>query len=225
MLLREFCFGPGDKLSDEEIESYQKATKKFIELANLNGVEGKELVKRIYSFLDKLVEDYNIKEKISCHSGCGYCCLQLVCCSTAEMEVIVEHFKKLPRKTSKPIKKKIFKKARSFYLKHENLLKGGGMWQEIKNPLRSIHRGVPCIYLNLFKKCTIYPVRPIDCRTTRSTSPCGVNVKPPESVKFYFDQIAIDIITNEEKKISDEIQVVPLIAWPLTPEFYDFFKK
>jgi len=220
LLLRPFKAGPGHKFSEKECADYETAIGTFKSLAGTDYLEGTKLVERIYGFVDDLCEEHEINDQTYCHVGCSHCCYQLVCCTTPEMQIIVRHVDKLPRQKNRQIKRQAMNKARKFYKRYKGQIEPGKVWQTVNNPLTRAHRGVPCIYLDSFRhRCLIYPARPINCRTARTATQCGYN-RHPKTVKFYFDQIAVDIITKEEKKLRGTMYVVPLVAWPLTPEFF-----
>ncbi len=231
-LFREFKvkvdFGSNASMGEKEAKLYQIAKEQFLRRLKkgkqkLN--KGKGLVLNIFKEVDQLTRQYLKNNTIACRAGCPWCCLQLVCCTTLEMQLIISHLKSLPRKQRKKIREKVAQIAKNFYDKNSVILGGHGRWEEVGEFLRQAHHGLPCVFLADNKNCSIYPVRPIDCRSARAKMQCGPQTEEVDlgSVKFYFDQIASDLIMQEEEKRFGQLQVVPLIGWPLTENFYNFF--
>jgi len=209
--------GDSKEMSDEEIARYEKAKQEFLTLLE-SGQEGVDLVKEVFMFHDLLTAEYLENHPVACGDGCGNCCHQLVCCTTLEMELISKYLKAMPRLLKMKIIKRAREKAVKFYYQNEKIIRSSARWEEIGEHLRLAHRGLRCIYLNTFNRCTVYPVRPIDCRSAKSVKKCSeVNEQSElKSIKLFFDQIASDLITKEEEKTYGQLQVVPLIAWPMT---------
>ena len=203
---------------------------------------GKEKVENIYALVEELMAEFLENNQIACHCGCSTCCYQLICCTTLEMELIVDYLTFLSRPARHNIIKRVNKEsnwldrvARKFY--------SGSLpsrWEPLAaGPLGKIYYGKrPCPFLNSLGACSIYPVRPIDCRIARSQNPdCGSRIEmdvpedgpeetifeEPEAVRFFFDQVASNLIMEEEERVHGAMQVVPLQAWAMTPKFHSFF--
>ncbi|MFA6285149.1 MAG: hypothetical protein WC643_01305 [Parcubacteria group bacterium] len=105
--------------------------------------------------------------------------------------------------------------------------------KEVHDKLYGLLKLKPCRFLagGQTGLCGIYPVRPIVCRFTRTADDrCGTRItatsKPRiEAVKFFFDQIAADIIAEESEKMYGELGVPPITIWIGSEYFGSFFKK
>ncbi|MCK5080868.1 MAG: hypothetical protein KAQ63_01780 [Candidatus Moranbacteria bacterium] len=209
----------------EEVERYEKAKQIFEGMLAEKG--GEKLVQGIFRLHDELTVEYRKDHVLACRKGCDYCCHQLVCCSAAEMGLIVNFFKNLPRERRRRISRGIKKKAWKFYGENKKVIEGSSRWEMLDNFLRSKLLGVPCIYLSKQGQCLIYPVRPIDCRVAKTESPCGDSRKIeglPNEIRLFCDQIASDLIMEGEKEKFGEMEIAPLIGWPISQQFGSFFK-
>lgn len=228
----------GQQIGEEERVIYDKAKDEFLERLGRPG-EGVNLVRNVFRLMDELTEEYLRDNEISCHRGCSWCCHQLVCCTTLEMELIIDYIDSLPRSSRRSLKQKIRKGALNFYHYYQRNKKsflgssflsttvGIERWEDIGPALRKAHRRKPCLFLDR-DICSIYPVRPVDCRIAKTKDKiCGMRariwIKEPKQIRLFFDQVASDLITYEEEKVYGKLQVVPLIGWPLTEKFYPFF--
>lgn len=223
----------GGHLGETEYVIYQEAKEGFSHRLD-SSLKGRELVKNIYALVDELTLEFLKDNQITCHRGCAWCCKQLVCCTTLEMELIVDYLKSLPRKPRRVIIQKVRKEALWLEKLHRKIEANSpsGLpkrWELLAEPLKEAHLGWPCPFLNSMNSCSIYPVRTIDCRTAKTDDHCcGKTVEEtleerPQGIKLFFDQIASDLIMEEEERIYGKMQVVPLAAWPLTPNFSKFF--
>lgn len=227
----------GYKMSEKERIFYDKARGEFLEKLG-ESESGVTLVRSVFRLMDELTEEYLKENEISCHQGCSWCCYQLVCCTTLEMELIIDYINSLPKTSRRSIKQRTRKDALSFYryfqensksLLRHSLLTGIGIerWENVGPALRKTYRERPCIFLD-GGLCSIYPARPIDCRIAKTRDGiCGTRAKiwtkRPEPIRLFFDQIASDLITREEEKVYGGLQVVPLVGWPISEKFYPFF--
>ena len=78
--------------------------------------------------------------------------------------------------------------------------------------------GSPCPFLRA-GACVIYPVRPIDCRTYFSTSPCAVDSRGVVRMHFDVEKLANNMIMEEEEKQNGQMQTTPLHHWLLVHFF------
>ena len=217
--------GFGKKMSEEQIRKYNEAKEEFVRRLNSSS-SGKNMVAEIYKLLNQFTSEYLKNHRIACGEKCSYCCRQLVCCTTLEMGLIADYIQTLPRVQRRPVMHKAKMKAVDFCKKNHSILTSAARWEEVASFLRNKHHGVPCIFLR-DRKCSIYPVRPIDCRIAKTSNPCGRERElalKPQNIRLFCDQVASDLIMKEEEKCYGKMQVVPLIGWPITPEFDHFFK-
>jgi Fe-S-cluster containining protein len=215
------------KISDEEANRGLIAKEEF--LALLSGIKsGIALVKEVYDLHDRLTSEFIKNNPIACGEAgsCGSCCRQLVVCTTLEMELIVEYLKSLAKPFRKKIVKNALMDALKFYFQNEKTITSSASPEIISEHLLWAHRGKRCIYLGKFNRCMIYPVRPIDCRIAKSAEKCfeGDSKKEHKTIRLYFDQVASNIIMDEEERINGSREVIPLISWP-TNKKMPFFKK
>jgi Fe-S-cluster containining protein len=75
-------------------------------------------------------------------------------------------------------------------------------------------------------QCLIYPVRPIDCRTAKTKSPCGKLSElkeTPNEIRLFCDQIVSDLIMEKGEEEIGRMEVIPLIGWPISEQLGKFF--
>jgi len=230
MLLQEMnlvlpTFKISTKLSDVDADSLRQAEQEFLEILGEKR-SGTLLVKDIFHVLDGLTEEYLKTNRIACENGCSYCCRQLVCATLLEAEVIIDYLKRLPRATRREITRKAKKEAFRFYERNQAVLTLTSRWEDAGRHLRQSHHGKPCMFLNASGRCSIYPARPIDCRTAKTREQCGripEGEARPKDIRLFCDQIASNLITEEEERINGAAQVIPLIALPISKQFGEFF--
>jgi len=214
-------------ISDEEARAYQTAKEQFLKRlkkGKKQASKGVELVVDIFKHVDQLSGQYFNNNSIACKDGCSWCCHQLVCCTTLEMKLIINYLNSLHRKERSKIRKRVVESATIFDNQHGRKLRMNERWEAVGELLTKAHYGIPCVFL-ADDSCSIYPVRPIDCRSARAKIKCGFHKEGVDlgSVKFFFDQIASDLIMEAEERRYGQQQVVPLIGWPLAERFYSFF--
>lgn len=236
-LLKNFLpdLNPGAEIDipPEILQDYASAKKAFARL--LGEVRGIELIRKTYEIMDDLEEQGIKNNPIICHSRCAACCLQMVVCTKLEMDLIVEFLRGSRSRDRRLVKKRATEKA----TKYRELIEGAGIlnhiWNDarIKDKLYNLLRLKPCPFLAGGQSgvCGIYPVRPIVCRFTRTADErCGTIVsglvKPKiQAVKFFFDQIAAEIVAEETEKIYGVLELPPLAIWIEKEDYGNFFKK
>jgi len=247
----DFCLLPswGGKLEKEESEIYVNAKREFINLLG-ERKRGWELVRQVWRLMDNLEEEYAQNNKIVCAKFCSGCCHQLVFCTAVEMDLIRHHLFALPRRFGRPIIKKLKQEAVKFHKRYKeehgeefefNLLVR--KWKEINDFLKKEHLGKPCVYLSAKGLCLIYKVRPWICRVAKTDTFClerkEENMIPDKLIidgsrtlsvftleietKLIFEEIAVELIEEEQKKIYPAFEMVPLEAWPITKTFGKYF--
>lgn len=152
--------------------------------------------------------------QFACNKGCSRCCHQLITCTEIGMDEIKRFIDLLPKKVRRPIivkLKKFAKKWLIYYQKNQYLIEAD-MLKQIKDWL-----GQPCPFLEEKKGiCSIYPVRPIDCRTFYSHTLCkNKNDLGSGVVRWYFtiDKIANDFIMEKQKEEGGVMAVTPVHHW------------
>ena len=120
---------------------------------------------KIYKDHTELVNQETVE--LACQSGCDLCCKQLAPCTKVEWDAISNFLvkNKLHTKIRKQAKKTLdeWKKYRKANIATMNL-----------NPMKVFDDwlGKPCIFLDKEGACSIYEVRPMNCRTLTSTVKC-----------------------------------------------------
>jgi len=239
-------WGIGD-LKSRELEIYKKARQEFTEMLGEPKM-GFELVVQVFEVMDCLFQQYAQNNPIACKLGCSACCLQSVSCTGVEMELIRNYIFSLPRQQRREILKKLKKEALKFHKYYErefgdfskNTLK---RWKDIAGPLKEKNLGNPCVYLSKKGACLIYKARPWNCRTAWTRIPCKGRQEevflPDKSIlkgqkeqrvyllhndeKLIFEEVAIEFIEGEQRKVFGKFEMVPLEAWPATRTFSEFF--
>ncbi|ORJ60255.1 YkgJ family cysteine cluster protein [Geothermobacter hydrogeniphilus] len=95
------------------------------------------------------------REKIACRPGCGDCCQVNVAVLDAETEAVCSYL----RQHLTPGEFENLRQAA-----HKLHLRVGGLNDQERLLARS-----PCLFLDQKKRCSIYPVRPLLCRSLTST--------------------------------------------------------
>lgn len=249
MLLHEIraelpILGGATHMAEWELKNYRAAKLQFEERLVVMKSNGINLVARIFKLMDELTEEYYSQDAardITCQTCAGgWCCFQLVSCTTLEMLVIRDYLESLSRPTRRAICQRVRKHALKFSRLHQTTF---GIWGGYKNgpPLQQMLRTKklmehynekPCPYLNAAKQCSIYSVRPLDCRIAKTRDKiCGTRPErgivvvglEPKPVRLMFEQVASDLLMDEEIKIYGQPTFVPLAAWPLYEPFRKIF--
>jgi len=128
----------------------------------------------------------------------------------------------------------LFGKIESLEKEAQNLFGGSAGQTVINTDLlvyeESLRQLRLCPYLGLDKKCDIYPVRPINCRIAKTKNRCGIYeteediTKRPKEIKLFLDQVAINLIIAEQRRMTNDSTQKPLADWPLVEGFKGFFK-
>lgn len=234
-LLQEFevlLYGPfGElvKITEESSQLYEKAKEEFRKLIGKK-VKGVRLVRAVFALMDNLAREYAKNKDVACKPGCAYCCFQMVCCTTIEMQLIAEWLKSRPRERTLGILQSAWEKAVPMqkYLNELQEERKPETWKEIGDELRKQHLMRPCPFLDEKELlCNIYPVRPTDCRGAYVIGmSCGTTGWTRSKLpKTFFAQAACDIISKEDMRIRGIMQVIPLFSWVLLPEFINHFQQ
>ncbi|MFH1551862.1 MAG: hypothetical protein ABIC36_03225, partial [bacterium] len=124
------------------------------------------------------------------------------------------------------IKIKVNKAMREYNVLYNSLTSQIDVQNNLKEFHKSMQRfynGKSCLYLHE-NDCLIYPVRTIDCRTAKAEQGCGPeNDSEIKGIRLFVDQIASDLIIEEEKENYNQIAMIPLFAWFAMPEFAQRF--
>lgn len=247
MLLQEIrteipVLGGVAKMDKWEVENYAKAKKDFVKrLATVNS-ETANPAARIFQLMDELTAEYYLQDAakdIVCRE-CrgGWCCMQLVCCTTLEMLVIQDYLAGLPRETKRGISRRVRKHALKFSKLHQatfgifgGFINGPPLQQMLRTKkLMEHYYEKPCPYLNSAKRCSIYPARPLDCRIAKTrdkicgpATECVAQNRKIKLVRLMFEQVATNLLMDEEMRIFGQPTMVPLAAWPLFEPFRKMF--
>jgi Fe-S-cluster containining protein len=215
------CFAETVKNADEEAE-YKLLEEKFIRSLPKN-VRGSDLVRIIFKRHDQLSEEFKKVNTVACGAQCWSCCEQLVNCTSLEMELIHQHLQSLPRKAFQSIRKNL-ETERSLFM---TAIGGMGMAtrsERVFDALTKIFWGRRCIYLLKDKRCGIYPVRPVDCRTLRVGERCDPAKEMPEPLLIVADEVMAKAIEKEELESGTKPHLLPLIDWASRGKISEIFK-
>lgn len=133
---------------------------------------------QIYQAVELALEkhqDPDEKAMIACHKGCKTCCRLNVAVLPVEAICILNHLKSV-------LSEQDFKSLSGKF--HSHYLQCAGLEDEDR-----IVAGINCIFLNSEGACSIYPVRPLICRSITSSS--------AEACKESFNSL----VFGEEKEI------------------------
>lgn len=158
---------------------------------------------------------------LACKKGCAVCCSStFLTCTEMEMDVVIRFIDGLPRQNRIPMLRKIkgsMREWRDYYTKNELALKINPF--QVYNDWRK-----PCCFLNTEGGyCEIYDVRPIDCRTYASLTPCHPKMEThiPSTLywqgvgrlRFQAERWANNLILDEQKRKIGHMNVVPILHW------------
>lgn len=193
--------------------------------------ELKELgfLQAVYNIVEENAKKIKSENDIFCQKGCSLCCNQIVNFTYLEMLYICEHIKKMQR--SRQVKflkiiKKTIKKVKSFYRQNSTNYVEFGDEYERKN------YGLPCIFLDKKQNCSIYSVRPLICRTYRSSYDCSqhktiLEIHENKISRFeyfsYGDQSAYHMIAEEIQRMNIAYKEYPFAFWIIQEPFNKLF--
>jgi Uncharacterized protein conserved in bacteria len=141
-------------------------------------VYGKSII-RMSELLDIILQFYNIvdkglevfKEYTPCEAGCSHCCNQIVWICKPEGELIRSYvIKNFSKKEIKKIEERI-PLSLPFIPSKEEMIKEHTeaiIYKKYKKNgcFETYYKlQLPCVFLSELKRCSIYPVRPLACRT------------------------------------------------------------
>lgn len=134
----------------------RKLENKFDKILKLN-LSQEEKLNTLLSICENIIRkhynEFNLKE-IDCKAGCGYCCILNIATLEPEIKNIINYVNKYFDKNKRSkLKKKI----------RENYIVIVGLDDEERILVRK-----KCVFLDENASCSIYPVRPILCRSVTS---------------------------------------------------------
>ncbi|MCB4205345.1 YkgJ family cysteine cluster protein [Deferribacterales bacterium Es71-Z0220] len=131
---------------------------KFDEVLNYN-IPLEEKLNKLLSICDNIIREnhneFNLKE-IDCKAGCGHCCILNIATLEPEIKNIIDYVNKHFDKN-----KRVELKAKI----QENYIMVVGLDDDERISIRR-----KCVFLDENASCSIYPVRPILCRSVTSIS-------------------------------------------------------
>lgn len=232
ILLEEFDpelygpFGQIIKRSEKDEILFGKAMEEFRRRIGKKS-RGTHLVRSAYSIMDELAAKFIEDKEIACKAGCSLCCHQMVCCSNLEAQLILVWLEMKPDVFLSDILRSAREKALLMKNELRELIKEKhpSSWEEIEPDLRSRHLMKPCPFFDETRMlCSIYPVRPVDCRAAYVIGqPCGTSDWARSRFpKTYYAQAACDVIFEENMRIFGD-KALPLFEWVSRPEFQKSF--
>lgn len=121
-----------------------------------------EILESLYK--DKDAETKKIKKYIPCSKGCSKCCYMYIDCSPVEASLIRKYIETyFTEEQVKDLKIKIEKNLK--YVPTYKQIADCKTVKEVElivNKYRDLN--IPCVFLNKDGECTIYEVRPLQCR-------------------------------------------------------------
>lgn len=134
--------------------------------------DGSSFVNAVYETMDEAAAEED-QSQWACHKGCSACCYQMVHITTYEAAKIIRYLNGLERKKRKPILKRVLKSIDKYWKWVHRM--GGKDNQQLADDIwvRAQWKGKVCPFLNSRDRCSIYPVRPISCRSAYSTVVCN----------------------------------------------------
>jgi Fe-S-cluster containining protein len=145
----------------------------------------------------------------ACYEGCGHCCYQMVTCTELEWREIEPHIETIKEGRRDLVRRllRAQKNWREYCLKRPEILFSHSL-QVYRDWFRR-----PCPFLNQRSGCDIYPVRPIDCRTTHAHIQCE-GMGSPNAVRFVFDwELWPNNWILEEQAARGPAATTPLLHW------------
>jgi len=155
---------------------------------------------------------------VSCRSGCGACCRQIVPISEVEARMLHRLVEEMPEPRRTQVKER-FEQARQ-------ALEEGGLLDALRTTealpdealvpiaLEYFNQHIPCPFLEA-ESCSIHPDRPVVCREYLVTSPADLCSNPrPESIQRVPLPVRVSSILNRMGQAGRETETgrwVPLV--------------
>jgi len=167
----------------------------------------------LYQAMDETIAGQPDRRQFVCRKGCHFCCKQIVTTTFVGAEAISMFIKRMPQKDQR----QMFGHARSRVEDYVRWFQHNRSSGNILDPLWLAEQwfGKPCPFLSARGTCWIYPVRPMDCRTMYSSSPCtsferrgGATRMPHECQRW-----ANSMMLEEQQRRGGRMEVVPLPHW------------
>ncbi|WP_227937980.1 YkgJ family cysteine cluster protein [Alkalihalobacillus deserti] len=148
-----------------------------------------KLLSQVNVEIDKIENEINISS--SCKSGCTHCCFFPVIMTRLEAKLMILYINQLPEER----KQKVIEQVSSYvenYSSEINDIKQINFKEDDSFKLKYKKLGIPCVFLDQqTKRCTVYEIRPIPCRTYVNyvdVSVCSNEHLPKEPLNFEFMQ-------------------------------------
>lgn len=123
-------------------------------------VESPQELTRLYAHCEELLDHFHPDraERLDCQAGCGDCCIVNVSVLWPEALAITEYVERTPGFELDSLAARL----------NELWTRVRGVDDEDRVCMRQ-----PCVFLDVAGNCTIYPVRPLLCRSITSTDASG----------------------------------------------------
>jgi len=193
------------------------------EVRHLMEEDSLTFVRAVWAVMDDLTDaTFRSQEggnPLACRSGCSFCCYQPVTATAIEWEEIKRYLRSLPRLE----RREILARARPWVIAwrkyHEE--KAPHAPRRPSSPAADqirLHldwRGKPCPFLSKQGACSIYPVRPMDCRTMTSTVTCTIwdGQEGIKRFRFPWEFWGNQMILEEQERKGGRMEVTPLLHW------------
>jgi Fe-S-cluster containining protein len=165
-------------------------------------------------------------KEISCKSGCGACCRQLVPVTESEAYLLLELIETMPKKRRNEIWQR-FDDAVEMLEELDFVERLEELNELNSNEIRELGEqyfqlGIPCPFLEK-ESCSIYHNRPLACREYLVTSPAiNCSTPQPEFIEIVPMAASVSVAAAQidEPLHSAYVREVPLILAPLLAEEY-----
>jgi Fe-S-cluster containining protein len=170
--------------------------------------------------------------RIACHKGCSACCNQTIVIGGFEGDLILKWIRSQPRRQQNQILERMYERIRQFkaWAQEQGVLdwleSGLRLRVRRQEDLQEVSRLIelllphqePCIVLSEQGFCSIYPVRPMVCRTARATSVCS-SASEGEIIRTPYDPILESKVFELEELPWSDHEGRDSLPLPLVMEF------
>lgn len=165
-------------------------------------------IQAIWDLLDAEVakQRQNCEPRPACSKGCSLCCYQMVTCTKPEWLAIEKYLKGLAPNLLRAIMQNaqaVIMDWLNYHLLHPRAQ---------QTEMHTDWKNKPCPFLSRAGTCSIYPFRPIDCRTACSSTRCGTE-KASAMPWFPIERWANQIIAEEAGRTQGFMYTTPLHFW------------
>lgn len=173
--------------------------------------KGKEYIKYLYKIGEEGTRPFS--NYTSCKRGCSSCCHIYLDCSAIEAELIREYLVKNFSEEEVSILNNKIEDTINELPNYKDVLEGNGGNELIK---AFGNKHIPCIFLSDDNACSIYEVRPFNCRKLVSFSPASTCFKGEEIIRpsisidniisYTINHLSMNIARYKKLKVYSEVE-------------------